>query len=148
MPLEALPNQAPRKYSNFWQRLALGTLLSHYGPLLIFAPHRKAAEKIAWKVAEAFPEDDPITLENGELSQAASAGMSRLLRKRVAFHHSGLSFIKRVGIVEPLAKAGQLRVIVATMGLAAGFRVRGSKSSKAWNVLRGSNSSGVQWVSI
>mgnify|MGYP001161398165 FL=1 len=126
IPLEALPNQAPRKYSNFWQRLALGTLLSHYGPLLIFAPHRKAAEKIAWKVAEAFPDDNPIQLGKGELEQAASHDLSRLLRKRVAYHHSGLSFFERGGIVEPLAKAGQLRVVVATMGLAAGinFSVR------------------------
>ncbi len=126
MPLEALPNQAPRKYNNFWQRLALGTLLSHCGPLLIFAPHRKAAEKIAWKVAEAFPDDDPIKLGNGELELAASSNLTRLLRKRIAFHHSGLSFVERAGIIEPLAKAGQFRVIVATMGLAAGinFSVR------------------------
>ena len=38
-----------------------------------------------------------------------------------AYHHSGLSYAARAGVIEPLAKAGQLRVVVATMGLAAGI---------------------------
>jgi hypothetical protein len=126
IPVEALPRTAPAKYRNFWHRLSLGVLLSHYGPLLIFAPHRKAAEKIAWKVAEMLPEDDPIRLGDRKLEQACSTDLTRLLKKRVAFHHSGLGFTERAAIIEPLAKAGQLRVIVATMGLAAGinFSVR------------------------
>lgn len=126
IPLEALPRTAPRNTRNYWQRLALGTLLSNYGPLLIFAPHRKAAEKIAWKVAEALPGDDPIQLGDSSLEQACSRDLSRLLAKRVAYHHSGLGFTERAAVIEPLAKAGQLRVIVATMGLAAGinFSVR------------------------
>ena len=124
--LDELPRAAPRQCRNFWQRLALSTLLSHYGPLLIFATHRKAAEKIAAKVAEALPDDDPIALGDPTLEQSCPKELSRLLKKRVAFHHSGLSFTERAAIVEPLAKAGQLRVIVATMGLAAGinFSVR------------------------
>src|SRR5439155_10210868 len=36
------------------------------------------------------------------------------------YHHSGLSYGARAGVIEPLAKAGQLRVVVATRGLAAG----------------------------
>src|SRR5258707_7173160 len=44
-----------------------------------------------------------------------------MLRTRVAYHHSGLSYAARGGVIEPLAKAGQLRVVVATMGLAAGI---------------------------
>lgn len=126
MPVEGLPRSAPPKYRNFWHRLSLGVMLSHYGPLLIFAPHRKAAEKIAWKVAEMLPEDDPIRLGDRRLEQGCSSDLLRLLKKRVAFHHSGLGFLERAAIVEPLAKAGQLRIIVATMGLAAGinFSVR------------------------
>ncbi|MEC5128505.1 DEAD/DEAH box helicase [Verrucomicrobiales bacterium BCK34] len=126
IPIEAMPRVAPRKYQNFWERLAIGVLLSEYGPLLIFAPHRKAAEKIAWKIAGAMPEDDPVKLGGKQLEQLASADLRRLLKKRVAFHHSGMSFGERSAIVEPLAKAGQLRVVVATMGLAAGinFSVR------------------------
>src|SRR5206468_733599 len=42
-------------------------------------------------------------------------------KSRIAYHHSGLSYGARAGVIEPLAKAGQLRVVVATMGLAAGI---------------------------
>ena len=44
-----------------------------------------------------------------------------MLRNRVAYHHSGLSYAARAGVVEGLAKSGQLNVVVATMGLAAGI---------------------------
>src|SRR5256885_4917818 len=44
-----------------------------------------------------------------------------MLKSRIAYHHSGLSYATRAGVIEPLAKAGQLRVVVATMGLAAGI---------------------------
>lgn len=126
VPVEGLPRTAPPKYANFWHRLALGVLLSQGGPLLIFAPHRRSAEKIAKKIAEVLPEDDPIRLGEKRLEQACSAELARLLKRRVAFHHSGLTYAERAAIIEPLAKAGQLRVIVATMGLAAGinFSVR------------------------
>lgn len=126
VPVEGLPRSAPPKYTNFWHRLALGVLLSQAGPLLIFAPHRRAAEKIARKIAEVLPEDDPVRLGEKRLEQACSPELARLLRKRVAYHHSGLTYAERAAILEPLAKAGQLRVIVATMGLAAGinFSVR------------------------
>lgn len=126
IPVEALPRTAPDRYRNFWHRLALGTLLSNYGPLLIFATHRKSAEKIAKRVAEVLPADDPISFGDKKLEQACSSDLAKLLQKRIAFHHSGLGFAERSAIVEPLAKAGQLRVVVATMGLASGinFSVR------------------------
>ena len=38
----------------------------------------------------------------------------------MAYHHSGLSYAARAGLIEPLAKAGQLRAVIATTGLAAG----------------------------
>ncbi|MEY2467240.1 MAG: ATP-dependent helicase, partial [Verrucomicrobiota bacterium] len=47
--------------------------------------------------------------------------LAKLLKSRVTYHHSGLSYAARAGVIEPLAKAGQLRVVVATMGLAAGI---------------------------
>ena len=55
--------------------------------------------------------------------QEALAGkrLAKLLRNRVAYHHSGLSYAVRAGLIEPLAKAGQLNAVVATMGLAAGI---------------------------
>ncbi|MDF1656383.1 MAG: DEAD/DEAH box helicase [Verrucomicrobiales bacterium] len=125
IPVEAFHRTAPGKYRNFWQRLAINTLLSDCGPLLIFAPHRKAAEKIAWKIAGVLPEDDPLKGAR-EFDAICSSDVRRLIQKRVAYHHSGLSFAERAAVVEPLAKAGQLHVIVATMGLAAGinFSVR------------------------
>ena len=126
IPFEALPRKASDKVKNFWKRLALGVLLSNFGPLLIFAPHRKSAEKIAQKVADALPDDQPIEFDDHDLRQTCSKELAKLLRKRVAVHHSGIGFAERAAIIEPLAKAGQLRVVVATMGLAAGinFSVR------------------------
>jgi hypothetical protein len=47
--------------------------------------------------------------------------LAKMLKSRVAYHHSGLSYAVRAGVIEPLTKAGQLRVVVATMGLAAGI---------------------------
>src|SRR5436309_11220258 len=47
--------------------------------------------------------------------------LAKLLKSRLAFHHSGLSYGARAGVIEPLAKAGQRLVVVATMGLAAGI---------------------------
>ncbi len=126
IPVAALPEQAPRQVKGFWPRLAASTLLSDGGPLLIFAPQRRTAEKIAKKIADILPDDDPLEIPDGELRRIAGKDLTRMLRKRVAWHHSGLGFAQRAGIIEPLAKAGQLRVIVATLGLAAGinFSVR------------------------
>jgi len=52
---------------------------------------------------------------------AAGPDLAKLLGQRVAFHHSGLGYVQRAGLVEPLAKGGQLRVVVATLGLSAGI---------------------------
>ena len=123
-PHDALPRR-PNKVTGFWPSLASQVIIADLGPLLIFAPHRSSTEKIAKKIASAFPEDDPIELPD-DLKRLAGKDLTRMLRSRVAYHHSGLSYAVRAGIIEPLAKKGQLRVIVATMGLAAGinFSVR------------------------
>src|SRR5258708_26729575 len=47
--------------------------------------------------------------------------VGNVLGNREAVDDRGLSYVVRAGIVEPLAKRGQLRVVVATMGLAAGI---------------------------
>ncbi|MEM0895862.1 MAG: DEAD/DEAH box helicase [Verrucomicrobiota bacterium] len=122
--LEMLP-ACPRQVSGFWPGVASRAVLGGLSPLLIFVPHRSGAEKVAKKIAAAFPEDDPIELPADEESLAGKE-LARLLRRRVAYHHSGLGYSVRAGIIEPLAKRGQLRIIVATMGLAAGinFSVR------------------------
>lgn len=120
-----LPRSAPPSITGFFPRLAYGVCLSDLAPLLIFAPHRAMAEKVARQIAGAMPADLPLVLPAG-LREYCPADLRPLLAKRVAFHHSGLPYAARACIIEPLAKAGQLRVIVATMGLAAGinFSVR------------------------
>jgi hypothetical protein len=64
------------------------------------------------------PAADALTKEQ---ETAAGPELARLLGQRVAFHHSGLSYQQRAGLVEPLAKGGQLRAVVATLGLSAGI---------------------------
>src|SRR6185436_19071807 len=62
----------------------------------------------------------PLNLRQDQ-KQLVGENLARLLKARIAYHHSGLSYGARAGVIEPLAKAGQLRVVVATMGLAAGI---------------------------
>jgi hypothetical protein len=120
-----LPLQAPKFIKGFWVRLAAEVLLADMAPLLIFVPHRKGAENVARQIAEALPLKDPLTLTN-EQNQLAGKELQKMLTRRVCYHHSGLRYELRAGLLEPLARQGQLRVIVATMGLAAGinFSVR------------------------
>ncbi len=120
VPLETLPRRAPRRVNQFWPRLAGEVLLANLGPLLIFAPHRHKAEKIARQIAAQLTTPDTLTLTDKQ-EHALGSELTTLLRQRVAYHHSGLSYLQRAGVIEPLAKAGQLRVVVATMGLAAGI---------------------------
>ncbi len=115
-----LPHQAPKSLKGFWPRLAAETLLADMAPLLIFVPHRKSAEHVARQIADDLPAHDPLSLSASQ-QQLAGKDLQKMLPKRVCFHHSGLRYEVRAGLLEPLARAGQLRVIVATMGLAAGI---------------------------
>ena len=125
MPLEMLPNRMARNFTGWWAKLAAAVMLADLAPLLIFSPRRKDAEGIARGLANELPQGDPLGLTQ-EQKAVCGKELSLLLEKRIAYHHSGLSYAARAGVIEPLAKAGQLRVIVATMGLAAGinFSVR------------------------
>src|SRR5207237_9988638 len=67
-----------------------------------------------------MPNPNPLQLTI-EQKMIVGDHLAKLLKSRIAFHHSGLSYAARAGVIEPLAKAGQLRVVVATMGLAAGI---------------------------
>jgi superfamily II DNA/RNA helicase len=118
---ENLPQKPQyRQIQNFWPKVAAAVLGANLGPLLIFAPQRSVAEKLARQIAGALRTPDTIKLTEKQEHQLGGQ-LSQLLRQRVAYHHSGLSYQQRAGIIEPLAKAGQLRVVVATMGLAAGI---------------------------
>ncbi len=125
VPLEeidfgSLPNRAPAGLRGWWPRLVANALRADLGPILLFAPRRNAAEELAQQLTAALPPDEPLTLTPDQQLLAGSR-LARLLHARVAFHHSGLSYAQRAGLIEPLAKNGQLRVVVATMGLAAGI---------------------------
>lgn len=108
-----------RKVRGHWPKLVAGVLAAGMGPLLLFAPRRKAAEDLARQLAAELPEVDSLEL-TAEQKGVAGKELTSLLRRRVAYHHSGLDYLKRAGVVEPLAKAGQLQVVVATTGLGAG----------------------------
>lgn len=124
VPVETLPFRA-KGVESWWPRLALAALQNDLAPLLIFAPRRRDAESIARKLASTLPAGEPLALTQEQRSLAGRE-FAAMLEKRIAYHHSGLGYALRAGLVEPLAKAGQLRVIVSTMGLAAGinFSVR------------------------
>ena len=118
--VDALPDRVPNSVQGFWPRVVARALRSEMAPLITFTPQRKAAEDLAFQLARMLPEEDPLIL-TPEQQRLAGTALSRLLKARIAYHHSGLDYRQRAGLVEPLAKAGQLRVVVATMGLASGI---------------------------
>ena len=118
--LRALPESQFVQSKNFWPRMIGKALRAELAPVLVFAPRRNASEEMAQAIASALSPRDPLPL-SAEQEALAGKRLAKLLRSRVAYHHSGLSYAVRAGLIEPLAKAGQLNVVVATMGLAAGI---------------------------
>src|SRR5215831_13416507 len=110
----------PSEIRGYWPRLVAKALAEDLGPVLVFAPRRQSAEAMAADLARQLPTPNPLTLST-EQKLIVGEHLARLLKSRVTYHHSGLSYAARAGVIEPLAKAGQLRVVVATMGLAAGI---------------------------
>ncbi len=118
--LRNLPDVGFAKTREFWPRMIAKALHNGLAPILVFAPRRNATEDLAQAIASAVPVRDPLPLSPAQ-EQLAGKRLTKLLKSRVAYHHSGLSYAVRAGLIEPLAKAGQLNVVVATMGLAAGI---------------------------
>ncbi len=110
----------PSEVRGYWPRLVAKALAEDLGPVLIFAPRRANAEQMAAELARYLPNPNPLALSVDQ-KQLVGEHLARMLKSRVAYHHSGLTYGARAGVIEPLAKAGQLRVVVATMGLAAGI---------------------------
>ncbi len=110
----------PRTIEGFWSRRVAGALREGLGPVLVFAPHRQDAERLARQFAREIPLAEPLTLAP-EQEALLGPGLTKLVRQRIAYHHSGLTYAQRAGVIEPLAKAGQLRAVVATLGLSAGI---------------------------
>ncbi|WCJ60401.1 DEAD/DEAH box helicase [Fontisphaera persica] len=118
--VERLSYRLPGEIRGYWARFCARALAEGLGPILLFAPRRANAESIANELARQLPCPHPLTLTL-EQKRLVGEDLARMLKARVAYHHSGLSYAARAGVVEPLAKAGALRVVVATMGLAAGI---------------------------
>jgi superfamily II DNA/RNA helicase len=117
---DTLSYHVPSEVRGYWPRFCAKALAENLGPVLIFAPRRAAAEKLALELARQLPNPNPLNISL-EQKQIVGEHLTKLLKARVAYHHSGLSYATRAGVIEPLTKAGQLRVVVATMGLAAGI---------------------------
>lgn len=118
--LDALRERIPKTIRGRWPRTIAKALAAELGPILLFAPRRKAAEALARNLASALQEPNPLIL-SPEQQTIAGPELVRCLKNRIAYHHSGMSYAQRAGLVEPLAKHNQLKVIVATTGLAAGI---------------------------
>ena len=117
--IENLP-RVPSHVHGYWPRIAAGAILAGFTPLLIFAPRRREAEKMAQQIAAALTVESPLTIPQNDQA-LLGRDLTRLLQKRVAYHHSGLPYSARSKWIEPLGKEGKLDVIVATTGLAAGI---------------------------
>ncbi len=125
VPLEEIDGNSlnyfvPSEIKGYWPRFVAKALAENLGPVLVFAPQRRATEALAAELERYLPNPNPLQLTD-EQKQVVGEKMARMLKSRVTYHHSGLSYTTRAGVIEPLAKAGQLRVVVATMGLAAGI---------------------------
>jgi len=118
--VDSLGFHLPSGLRGYWPRLVAKALADNLGPILVFAPRRQTAESLAAELARQLPNPNPLTLR-ADQKQLVGESLARMLKSRVAYHHSGLSYAARAGVIEPLAKAGQLRAVVATMGLAAGI---------------------------
>ncbi len=118
--LDGLRRKVPPGVRGYWPRRIAKALAAGLGPILIFAPQRQSAEEIARTLAAALPPCQPLEL-TGPQSALARGSIRKLLSRRIAYHHSGLDYPLRAGVIEPLAKTGQFRVVVATTGLAAGI---------------------------
>lgn len=115
-----LSSRLPSEIRGYWPRLCAQALAENLGPILLFAPRRASAEALARDLGRQLPNPQPLTLSEAQ-RRLVGEDLARMLKARIAYHHSGLSYAARAGVIEPLAKAGQLRLVVATMGLAAGI---------------------------
>ncbi len=118
--LDALETKEPEGVRSPIARAAIKGILADLGPILVFAPRRRAAEQIARDIAHGLPMGNGPQLSPAQRNMAGE-DLYRLLRQGVGLHHSGLTYEQRSLLIEPWAKSGRLKVVVATTGLAAGI---------------------------
>jgi replicative superfamily II helicase len=75
--LEALPNRAPAATRGRWPRLIANALRAELGPILMFAPRRRAAEELAEQLAANLPSIEALTL----VELCAARGIDRTAGK-------------------------------------------------------------------
>jgi superfamily II DNA/RNA helicase len=118
--LDALETKEPEGVRSPIARAVIKGILADLGPILVFAPRRRAAEQIARDIAHGLPMGNGPQLSPAQRDMAGE-DLYRLLRQGVGLHHSGLTYEQRSLLIEPWAKSGRLKVVVATTGLAAGI---------------------------
>src|SRR4029079_18024482 len=91
----------PTEIRGYWPRLVAKSLAEDLGPILISAPRREAAEARAADLARQLPTPNPLQL-SAEQKLIVGDHLAKLLKSRVAYHHSGLSYGARAGVIEPL----------------------------------------------
>src|SRR6266850_6478364 len=94
VPLEevhanALSDRVPSEIKGHWPRFVAKALAENLGPILIFAPRRQAAESLAAELARQLPTPNPLQLSH-EQKLLASEHLAKMLKSRIAYHHSGL----------------------------------------------------------
>ncbi|MEI9997677.1 MAG: DEAD/DEAH box helicase [Verrucomicrobiota bacterium] len=76
--IDSLARNVPESITGYWTRRIAGALRDDLGPILVFAPHRKEAEKIARDVAVRIPCPQPLRLTKDQ-ENAAGPDLARLL---------------------------------------------------------------------
>ena len=119
--IQRLPDRAASNVRGWWPRHITNALARRiWGRCCSLRPARNAAEELAQQLASAPPLDrfapayPGAGATRGHAAFQAAEAACRLPSQRPVVRTAG-------AVVEPLAKAGQLRVVVATMGLAAGI---------------------------
>src|SRR5437763_2627115 len=84
----------PSEIRGYWPRLVAKALADNLGPILIFAPRRQAAEALAAELARHLPTPNPLTLRVDQ-KQLVGEHLAKMLKSRIAYHHSGLSYAAR-----------------------------------------------------
>src|SRR5438132_10775029 len=94
-----LSYHVPSEIRGYWPRLVAKALAEDLGPILIFAPRRQAAEAMAADLARQLPNPNPLQLST-EQKLVVGEHLGKLLKSRITYHHSWLSYAAQAGGIE------------------------------------------------